>query len=118
MDELRATYFGDANLDGEFNSGDLVAVFATGEYEDEIPNNSTWATGDWDGDGEFGSGDFVLAFAAGGYEQGPRERAAVVPEPNGGIVMLTLSVWALFCVYGRSCPDRLPLRGARVPNRV
>ena len=31
--DLMHTYFGDANLDVEFNSGDLVQVFAAGKYE-------------------------------------------------------------------------------------
>ena len=31
------TYYGDANLDGEFNSSDLVAVFAEGLYETGQP---------------------------------------------------------------------------------
>ena len=47
IEELRNTYLGDANLDGEFNTTDLVEIFQAGQYEDDIPNNSTWATGDW-----------------------------------------------------------------------
>ena len=31
--ELKHTYFGDANLDGEFNSSDMTQVFAAGKYE-------------------------------------------------------------------------------------
>ena len=34
------TYFGDADLNGEFNSGDFVVVFTAGEYEDETVGNS------------------------------------------------------------------------------
>ncbi|MEZ6118545.1 MAG: hypothetical protein R3C28_18540 [Pirellulaceae bacterium] len=34
--ELGNSYIGDANLDGEFNSSDLVLVFNAGEYEDDI----------------------------------------------------------------------------------
>ena len=34
--DLATTYFGDANLDGEFNSGDMVDVFTVGQYEDAI----------------------------------------------------------------------------------
>jgi hypothetical protein len=58
---------GDANDDGIFDSSDLVAVFQAGEYEDGIPQNSTFAEGDWNGDREFDSGDLVLAFQAGTY---------------------------------------------------
>lgn len=92
VEEIRNTYFGDANLDNEFNSGDFVAVFTANEYEDGIADNSTWATGDWNGDLDFDSGDFVTAFTAAGYEKGPRP--AAVPEPAGlaliavGIVVL------------------------------
>jgi hypothetical protein len=85
------TYFGDANLDGEFNSGDLIAVFQAGEYEDQITLNSTWAEGDWDGDGEFDSGDLVFAFQDGGYGMGPRAAVAAVPQPSGWI-LLTLGL--------------------------
>ncbi|MCA9216345.1 MAG: dockerin type I repeat-containing protein, partial [Planctomycetales bacterium] len=44
---LANAVFGDSNLDGQFNSSDLVTVFAAGEYEDGIARNSTWAEGDW-----------------------------------------------------------------------
>ncbi len=59
---------GDADLDGRFDSSDLVRVFQAGEYEDATSGNSTWAEGDWDGDGDFTTSDMVLAFQAGGYE--------------------------------------------------
>lgn len=62
------TSFGDANLDGVFNSADLIAVFQAGQYEDTESKNSTWATGDWNCDGEFSSGDMVTAFQKGNYQ--------------------------------------------------
>ncbi|MFC1759454.1 hypothetical protein ACFL2H_11920 [Planctomycetota bacterium] len=77
--DLRGTYFGDATLDGEFSSRDLVRVFTLNEYEDTIRRNSTWETGDWNGDRDFTSSDLILAFQDGGYEQGPRP--SLVPEP-------------------------------------
>ncbi|MCA9201109.1 MAG: pentapeptide repeat-containing protein, partial [Planctomycetales bacterium] len=46
------TYFGDVNMDGEFNSTDLVLALQGGEYEDSELGNSTWAEGDWNGDGD------------------------------------------------------------------
>ena len=70
VDSLRKTYFGDSNLDGEFNSGDFVTVFTVGKYESG--NAANWAEGDWNGDNQFNSSDFVTAFSAGGYEKGPR----------------------------------------------
>jgi hypothetical protein len=66
--EILASDYGDANLDGLFNSSDLVQVFQLGEYEDGVEGNSTWASGDFNLDGEFDTGDLVLAFQAGAYE--------------------------------------------------
>ena len=81
--DLKKTWFGDADLNGEFNSGDFVAVFSAGKYEDGIEGNATWAEGDWDGNMDFDSGDFVAAFSDGGYERGPLPQQAVaVPEPT------------------------------------
>lgn len=82
VQDLKKTWFGDSNLDGEFNSADFVAVFGVGEYEDDIAANSTWADGDWDGDMDFTSSDFVKAFGDGGYELGQRPNAQAVPEPS------------------------------------
>ena len=84
---------GDANLDGEFDSGDFVAAFTQGEYEDNDPNNpatimnSQWEDGDWNADREFDSSDFVAAFSAGGYEVGPRPAVAAVPEPSCAVLL-------------------------------
>ncbi|MCA9199953.1 MAG: lamin tail domain-containing protein, partial [Planctomycetales bacterium] len=63
---LRTSY-GDVNLDGVFNSNDLVMIFQQGEFEDGIAGNSTWADGDWNCDGEFSTADLVNAFQDGGY---------------------------------------------------
>ncbi|MEZ6121146.1 MAG: dockerin type I repeat-containing protein [Pirellulaceae bacterium] len=82
------TYFGDANLDGEFNSSDMTLVFSAAEYEDNITLNSTWAEGDWNGDGDFDSSDLILAFQDGGYEQGPRAGVQAVPEPASSTLWL------------------------------
>ena len=62
------TIYGDANLDGLFNSSDLVSIFQAGEYEDDVAKNSSWSEGDWNCDGEFSSADLVVAFQSGGYE--------------------------------------------------
>ena len=83
------SYIGDSNLDGEFNSSDMVVVFTAGEYEDTVAMNSSWVEGDWDGDGDFTSGDLVFAFTIGGYEQGPRAAVASVPEPASVMGLLT-----------------------------
>jgi hypothetical protein len=58
---------GDANHDGVFNSSDLTLVLQAGEYEDNLPGNSTFEEGDWNGDGDFTSADLILAIQAGTY---------------------------------------------------
>jgi hypothetical protein len=99
VQDLKRTYFGDANLDGEFNSNDLIAVFQSAQYEDNIPANSTWSKGDWNGDKEFDSGDLVVAFQDGGFESGPRASSVAVPEPGNHLfaasVMVGLGGWRL-----------------------
>ena len=60
---------GDVNCDAEFGSADLLEIFIAGEYEDGIPNNSTYDEGDFNGDGDFDSSDFVFALTHGDYKQ-------------------------------------------------
>jgi hypothetical protein len=94
INELKNTYIGDSNLDGEFSSTDFVLVFTDGKYETGQP--ATWAQGDWNGDGRFESGDFVDAFVAAGYEKGPRPAVTSVPEPATiGVLVVGL------CLVGR-----------------
>lgn len=71
---------GDANLDGQFDSGDMVQVFTTGKYG----HPAVWMEGDWSQDGVFDSGDMVAAFTAGGYQR----PLAAVPEPSAAILLL------------------------------
>jgi hypothetical protein len=86
--EIAHTYFGDANLDGEFNSGDLVEILQAGQYQDDVVGNSTWSTGDWNGDTEFDALDIVLALQDGGYGQGPLSAVNAVPEPAAAGLLL------------------------------
>lgn len=103
VEELKRTYFGDANLDGQFNSTDFVTVFTAGEYEDATDDNSLWQTGDWNGDADFNSTDFVIAFQRGGYEAGPRAAAnQIVPEPSGALLALVASCFAFPRIRSRS----------------
>ena len=85
LDTILKVWLGDSNLDGNFNTGDLVTVFSVGEYEDLTVGNSTWAEGDWNLDGDFNTGDLVAAFSQGGYEVGPRSAVSAVPEPTSGL---------------------------------
>jgi hypothetical protein len=96
---LAHCWFGDADLDGEFNSHDLVSVFEAGQYEDNLPKNSTWTTGDWNADAEFSSGDLVIAFQDGGFEQGPPSSTRSVPEPCSVAMTLIglVAIWIARC---------------------
>jgi hypothetical protein len=67
IESILGTTIGDANLDGTFDSADLVLVFQNAEYEDDPAGNSGWQDGDWNCDGEFNTSDLVAAFQAGGY---------------------------------------------------
>ena len=86
--ELKGTWVGDANLDGEFSSSDLITVFQLRQYEDDIAGNSGWDAGDWNGDGDFDTSDLVAAFQDGGYELGPKIQLAAVPEPTSCFPLL------------------------------
>ena len=70
---------GDANVDGVFDSKDLVLVFQPGEYEDETDGNSQWSEGDWNCDGDFDTKDLVAAFQAGGYQRASHPSRLTTP---------------------------------------
>ena len=77
------TDFGDTNLDGQFDSEDIVDVFVSGKYNDRIPGNAGWADGDWNGDGDFNEADFVLAFTDGGYVGSGQAAAPIAAAIDG-----------------------------------
>ncbi|MCA9150698.1 MAG: chitobiase/beta-hexosaminidase C-terminal domain-containing protein, partial [Planctomycetales bacterium] len=58
---------GDANLDGIFNSADIVQIFQAGKYELTIDGAASWSQGDWNGDGLFITSDLVFAFQFSDY---------------------------------------------------
>ncbi|MCH9681538.1 MAG: hypothetical protein K0V04_08905 [Deltaproteobacteria bacterium] len=62
---------GDTNCDAAFNSSDLVAILAAGDYDNpEAAGQGRWSTGDFDGSGTVDSSDLVAALSAGNYETG------------------------------------------------
>ena len=94
LHDLRKTWVGDSNLDGQFKSDDFVLAFQAGKYE-VVGAEAKWEQGDWDGNQRFTSADFVAAFADGGYEAGPRPAAvSAVPEP-GSVVLILLGTLLL-----------------------
>ena len=69
---------GDSNADGQFDSRDLVHVFQSTEYADNVANNSTFDEGDWNRDGEFNSEDLTFVFQSGNYQHANRKIAAAL----------------------------------------
>ena len=81
--DILGTNLGDVDLDGLFNSSDLITVFQAGEYEDGVAMNSRWSTGDWTCDHEFDSSDMVAAFQRGAYTAAAETHEAVANSSRG-----------------------------------
>ncbi|MCA9200683.1 MAG: hypothetical protein KDA87_24250, partial [Planctomycetales bacterium] len=66
IESILGTVIGDVDLDGIFDSSDLVRLFQSATYEnpDVVAG---WSTGDWNCDQRFDSADLVMAFSANGY---------------------------------------------------
>ena len=67
LNDVLQTTVGDVNLDGVFNSRDLVLLFQAAKFEDGKPNSANYKEGDWDLDGDFTNADLLLAWQAGAY---------------------------------------------------
>ena len=94
ISNLRGTFLGDANLDDEFGSSDLVVVFRANVYEDETAGNAIWATGDWNGDGDFSTILYPLFWRV--LVNKDRNRpSSSVPEPT----TVSLAVFAILSAY-------------------
>jgi len=82
---------GDADLDGVFNSSDLVALFQLDYFETSA--EADWSTGDFNGDRRFSTKDLVMAFVAGDFDRSSGPDVRTVPEPSTiGSVIIALSV--------------------------
>ena len=97
--DLFTSWIGDANLDGEFNSSDLVVCVVGGQIRSG--QDAVWSSGDFNGDGRANSSDLVAALSDGGYELGPRASVAAVPEPS------TITLLTLGCLFGQRRRRRL-----------
>ena len=84
IETLSNTWYGDSNLDGEFNSSDFITVFIANKFE--TGERAGWAEGDWNGDQLFNTNEFSFFFLEqqlSGFERGPRPGGfQAVPEPN------------------------------------
>ncbi len=92
--QLRKTWIGDSDLNGVFNTGDLIRVFQAGKFE--MATEASWGQGDWTADLRFNTSDLIAAFQDGGFEKGPVQGVAAVPEPSALVlVALGVAVWAM-----------------------
>ena len=66
--DIIGTSYGDVNLDGSFNTSDLISIFQLGTFENPSKGKASWVSGDWNGDERFSTNDLILAFQGGGYE--------------------------------------------------
>ncbi len=93
---VRNTLVGDANLDGSFDSSDLVQVFTVAKYDRPAKGDAGWGEGDWNGDRQFNSTDLVRAFSESRYEQG----VIAVPETNSCPLLLIAPLIGLRRIVG------------------
>ena len=103
---LAETHFGDANLDGEFNSHDLLRVLQAGKFE--LGLRAGWAEGDWNGDGQFNSFDVVAALGDGGYQHSSFVAVGTVPEPTSLAILLLGLVALVFRQRDRPISGAFP----------
>ncbi|MFC1759531.1 hypothetical protein ACFL2H_12320, partial [Planctomycetota bacterium] len=95
--QVNGTFAGDSNLDGQFDSSDLIRVFQIDAYDDPDFANVTWEAGDWNGDATVDSSDLIAAFRGGHYRRG-EPLGKVVPEP--GSVCLWTVLLMLRAMFG------------------
>ncbi len=98
IEDLKSTFFGDANLDGQVNSTDLNALALNWRSTDV----NSWAFGDFNGDRTVNAADLndlALNWQSGGAAA---SGAAAVPEPTG-ILLFGLALLGL-CVRRNEIP--------------
>lgn len=88
VSDLKKTFFGDANLDGQVDAADLNNLALSWQVNDA----TSWAQGDFDGDGNVGATD--LNSLALNWRKGSAE-AASVPEPSSTPILLIVGFLTL-----------------------
>ena len=94
--DLKQTWVGDVDLDGQFDRADLISVLQADKYGRDL--FATWSEGDWNADGRFDQSDVILALQDGGYDRAALAAVSPVPEPSTvallaiGCILLTLHV--------------------------
>ncbi|MFC1759733.1 hypothetical protein ACFL2H_13365, partial [Planctomycetota bacterium] len=66
--DLLDSSIGDANLDGTFDSQDLILIFQAGQFEGSRSEVVGWGQGDWNFDGLFTTSDLVVAFQSDAFK--------------------------------------------------
>ena len=61
------TSIGDSDLNGVFDSNDLVQAFTSNLYEQGRHDDAKWSNGDWNCDGRIDSNDIITAFQRGHF---------------------------------------------------
>ncbi len=81
--ELKMTYFGDSNLDGMVDAGDLNNLALNWQS----PSTTSWALGDFTGDGNTNAADLNLLALNWRSGQQAANSAASVPEPASALLL-------------------------------
>jgi hypothetical protein len=85
VSDLKQTFFGDADLDGQVDAADLNNLALSWQASDA----TSWAQGDFDGDGNVNATD--LNSLALNWRKGTAE-AAAVPEPSTTTLLMIVGI--------------------------
>jgi len=82
VEEIKGTFFGDAQLNGDVQFGDFVIL------AQNFAKSGGWGQGDFDGSGQVQFEDFVLL--AQNFGKVSAQAASAVPEPTAGLWLYAL----------------------------
>ena len=95
VNELKNTWIGDANLDLEFNSGDMVQVFVGGKYE--TGGDATWAKATGTATRCLAAVTWWPRLLPGVTNRVLRMAAAAVPEPTSLLLLMAGLMGVAIC---------------------